>query len=157
MQDAFVSESQRDAVERAYRQDADRLWRAVLMYAGDAEVASDAVAEAFAQALRRGGELRAPERWVWRAAFRIARGELARRRALAPLKDEPVEISDASPVLELALSRLSPRQRGAVVLHYYGGYPLAEVASILGSTTGAVAVHLHRARRRLYDLLTEEE
>ena len=126
------------------------------MYAGDPEVASDAVAEAFAQVLRRGREVQAPERWVWRAAFRIARGELARRRKLGPLEDQPVEISDASVLLASALRRLSPRQRGAVVLHYYGGYPLAEVASILGSTTAAVSVHLHRARRRLHDLLTEE-
>ena len=127
------------------------------MYARDREIANDAVAEAFAQALRRGPALRTPEGWVWRAAFRIARGELARRRRGVPLADEPVEISDASTVLAVALGALSPRQRGAVILHYYAGYPLAEVASILGSTTGAVAVHLHRARRRLRDLLTEEE
>jgi hypothetical protein len=40
------------------------MWRALLVFAGDAEVASDAVAEAFAQALRRGGEIRDPKRWV---------------------------------------------------------------------------------------------
>jgi RNA polymerase sigma-70 factor, ECF subfamily len=147
----------RDAIDRVYRSEGPRLWRAVLMYARDREIANDAVAEAFAQALRRGPELRSPERWVWRAAFRIAGGELARRSRLAPLEDEPIEFSEASPVLAMALRRLSPRQRGAVVLHYYAGYPLSDVARILGSTTGAVAVHLHRARRRLRDLLTEEE
>ena len=42
-------------------------------------MADDAVAEAFAQALRRRSEIREPGRWVWRAAFRIARGELKRR------------------------------------------------------------------------------
>jgi RNA polymerase sigma-70 factor (ECF subfamily) len=146
----------RDAIERVYRDEGPRLWRAVLMYARDREIANDAVAEAFAQALRRGSALRTPERWVWRAAFRIARGELARRRRSVQIEDEPVEISEASPLLAVALRRLSPRQRGAVVLHYYRGYPLAEVASILGSTSGAVAVHLHRARRRLRDLLSEE-
>src|SRR2546430_12508817 len=41
--------------------------------------ASDAMAEAFAQALARGNELRSPQRWVWRAAFRIAAGELKAR------------------------------------------------------------------------------
>jgi len=50
-------------VERLYREQGDRLWRAVLAFAGDPEVASDAVAETFAQALRRGDAVRDPERW----------------------------------------------------------------------------------------------
>src|SRR5919106_1682169 len=68
------------SLERVYREHGARLWRAVLMYSGDREVASDAVAEAFAQALHRGSEIRAGERWVWRAAFRIAAGQLKLRR-----------------------------------------------------------------------------
>ncbi len=51
-----------DAVrlERVYEEEGARLWRAVYLYAADREVASDAVAEAFAQALRRGNDLRSP-------------------------------------------------------------------------------------------------
>jgi hypothetical protein len=37
-------------VEAVYRQDGDRLWRSVYAFAGNEEVASAAVAEAFAQA-----------------------------------------------------------------------------------------------------------
>jgi DNA-directed RNA polymerase specialized sigma24 family protein len=36
-------------IERLYREGGDRMWRAVLAFAGDPEIASDAVAEAFAQ------------------------------------------------------------------------------------------------------------
>jgi len=36
-------------VERLYREQGDRIWRALLGYAGDREIASDAEAEAFAQ------------------------------------------------------------------------------------------------------------
>ena len=52
-----------DAVrlKRVYEEEGARLWRAVYLYAADREVASDAVAEAFAQALRRGDDLRSPE------------------------------------------------------------------------------------------------
>jgi DNA-directed RNA polymerase specialized sigma24 family protein len=51
-----------DAVRlgRVYEEEGARLWRAVYLYAADREVASDAVAEAFAQALHRGGDLRSP-------------------------------------------------------------------------------------------------
>ena len=42
-------------LEHVYREHADRLWRAVFLASGDRDVADDAVAEAFAQALRGAG------------------------------------------------------------------------------------------------------
>ena len=148
-------------LERLYRERGDRLWRAVLAYAGDPEVASDAVAEAFAQALRRGTALRDPEAWVWRAAFRIAAGELADRRrrgaelpagaGAAYLVPEPADD------LVRALRALSPKQRASLVLHHYAGYPVREVATILGSTSAAVRVHLSQGRKRLRALLATTE
>jgi DNA-directed RNA polymerase specialized sigma24 family protein len=50
----------RQSVELLFRDDADRMWRAVLAFAGDPDIASESVAEAFAQALRRGSALRDP-------------------------------------------------------------------------------------------------
>ena len=50
----------RQSVEALYRDDADRLWRAVCAFAGDPDIASEAVAEAYAQALRRGPAVRDP-------------------------------------------------------------------------------------------------
>jgi RNA polymerase sigma factor (sigma-70 family) len=117
-------------------------------------VASDAVAEAFAQALRRGDQVRDVERWVWRASFKIARGELARRRRDAgTFADVPVELPEDTVDLMRALAGLSPKQRGAAVLRLYAGYSAKETARILGSTAGAVGMHLDRARRRLRDEL----
>src|SRR2546428_10332706 len=65
-------------VEAVYRQDGDRLWRALYAYAGNEDVASDAVAEAFAQVLRRGPAIRDVRGWVWRPAFPLAAGGLKR-------------------------------------------------------------------------------
>jgi RNA polymerase sigma-70 factor (ECF subfamily) len=143
-------------LERVYREHGDRLWRAVLAFAGDPEVASDAVAEAFAQALRRGDEIREPDRWVWRAAFRIARGELKARRDRGqsfPLREERYGMDTETVELIEALRRLPTKQRASVVLHHGGGYPIREVALIIGSTPAAVRVHLSRGRRRLRDLM----
>lgn len=143
-------------LERVYREHGDRLWRAVLAFAGDPEVASDAVAEAFAQALRRGDQIREPDRWVWRAAFRIARGELKGRRdrdRSFPLREERYGMDTETVELIEALRRLPPKQRASVVLHHGAGYPVREVAAIIGSTPAAVRVHLSRGRRRLRDLL----
>jgi RNA polymerase sigma-70 factor (ECF subfamily) len=155
--EAVVTEEAGGGLEALYRRDGGRLWRAVLMYAGDREVASDAVAEAFAQALRRGEAIREPRPWVWRAAFRIARGELKRRRRPALRADDSYEQSDLPLILREALARLSPKQRASVVLHHYAGYPVRDVARIIGSTSSAVGVHLHRARERLRRLLEDND
>jgi len=139
-------------LERLYRERGDRLWRAVLGYSGDPEVASDAVSEAFAQVLRRGEAVRDPEAWVWRAAFRIAAGELADRRRRSThgdVAEGSYELPEPADELLRALSRLSPKQRACVVLHHYAGYPVKEIATIVGSTQAAVRVHLSQGRKRL--------
>ena len=146
------------AIERLYREQGDRMWRAVLAFAGDPDVASDAVAEAFAQALRRGDAVRDPARWIWRSAFRIAAGVLKERGRIGPEEDVGLSYEMDPPARELveALRQLSPRQRSAVVLHHAAGYPVREVAAILGSTSAAVKVHLKRGRDRLRKSLSEE-
>jgi RNA polymerase sigma-70 factor (ECF subfamily) len=143
-------------VERLYREQGKRFWWALLGYSGDPEVASDAVAEVFAQLLRRRDAVRAPANWVWRAAFRIATAELGRRSDVRPTGvEESYEMDEPSEVLA-ALRRLSPRQRAAVLLHHHAGYSLKEIASILGSSPATVGVHLTRGRRRLREILETE-
>jgi RNA polymerase sigma-70 factor (ECF subfamily) len=145
-------------LEDVYKEHGAKLWRALFIYAGDPVVASDAVAEAFAQALRRGDELRSPERWIWRSAFRIAAGQLARRRRETELVlDAGYEVPEETTELLLALPRLTPKQRVAIVLHYYCDCSLQEVAKITGSTPSAVGVRLHRGRKRLRKLLGDDD
>ena len=147
-----------ERLERLYRGQGARMWHAVLAFAGDPEVASDAVAEAFAQALRRGDEIRDAERWIWRTVFRVAAGELKTRSRFVPMTiARTYEVEEPARELVAALSRLSERQRAAVVLHHAAGYPIREVAAIVGSTPAAVKVHLMRARRRLRELLKEND
>ena len=148
----------RVGLERLYRQDGDRLWRAVFAWSGDAGVADDAVAEAFAQALARGNALHQPLGWIWRVAFRTAAGELKdrRRREGSSPEGPPAQMPESTADLMAALRRLSPNQRGAILLHHYGGHPVKDVARILGSTAPAVRVHLSTGRKRLRALLRED-
>lgn len=147
-----------DRLERVYREQGDRLWRAVLLASGNREVADDAVAEAFAQALRRGIALRDPAAWVWRVAFRVAAGELKERGRMQTFEEEPLA-GLPEPFVDLwrALARLPLKQRASVVLADYAGWSHREIAKALGSTVSAVGVHVHRARRRLRDLLEDDD
>jgi RNA polymerase sigma-70 factor (ECF subfamily) len=150
-------------IEALYRDQGMRLWRALVLTTASPDVADDAVAEAFAQALRRGGQVRDPAAWVWRAAFNIAAGEMKERRKVVPL-DVGVEVAavlpDVSPerLMDLirALARLTHRQRVAVVLADYAGWSHREIALVLGSSVATVGVHVHRARGRLQDMLLED-
>jgi RNA polymerase sigma-70 factor, ECF subfamily len=142
----------RHDIEQVYREQGDRLYYAVLGYSGDAEVARDAVAEAFARAIASGASIREPVPWVWRVAFRIASTEMKRRSKLAPPSDTE-QMAPEPPELFAALSELSERQRASIILHYYAGYSLDEVAAILGTRKGTIGTHLHRGRARLMELL----
>src|SRR3954452_10899050 len=94
MDHAIAAIGPRDSVEAVYRADAERLWRAVYAFAGDAEIASDAVAEAYAQVLHRGAAVRDPAAWTWRTAFRISAGALKRRAPSEPVRAAPDEHLD---------------------------------------------------------------
>jgi len=101
--------------------------------------------------------VRSPARWIWRAAFRIAAGELKERRTQgSPLPIDPPAVPQPTGELLSTLRLLPPRQRAALVLHYYAGYKAREIADILGSTAATVRVHLSQGRRRLRRLLEED-
>ena len=144
-----------EGVEAVYRADAERLWRAVYAFASDAEIASDAVAEAFAQVLNRGAAVRDPAAWTWRTAFRISAGALKARRAGATVATTPLEHVDqyGDPDLLAALQRLPDAQRAAVILFYYADLPIRDIAARLGSNSLAVRANLSRGRARLRQLL----
>jgi RNA polymerase sigma-70 factor (ECF subfamily) len=154
--------ARRADLEASYREAGADLWRSVYAYTGGIrEIADDAVAEAFAQAGRRMHEIRDLRAWICRAAFRIAAGELQRRRAANDGFDSllPAPISAEEPVRDLIdlLRTLSPNQRGALILRDLYGYPSKEAGRILGVSEVAIRVHLHAARRRLRGLLEEVE
>lgn len=148
-----------DRVEVVFRAVHARLWRSLLLSTGDPELASDAVAEAFAQALRRGPEIDDVEAWVWRAAFRIARGLAAvrsRSTELGSLDSSALPTGSLSEFLGL-LSDLSPHQRECVALRYVGGYTSSEIGELLGMNASTVRVHLNRAHTALRERLREAE
>ena len=55
-----------------------------------------------------------------------------------------------------AVAALPTQQRACTVLHYFEGLTDAEIAAVLGVSTGSVKTHLHRARAALAAALEEE-
>ena len=140
-----------DRVERLYREQGRRLWAAVLAYTRDRDVADDAVAEAFAQLLRRerrgarsagmGVDHRLPDRRR-RAVQRRPSGNDAIPEVVHLDEFVDTEILDA-------VTQLPERQRAAILLFYYADRPVREAAQMLGMSSSTFRVHLTRARRHL--------
>ena len=156
--DAAVGERSA-AIERVYRDHSHRLWRALLGYCGDPEIASEALSEAFAQLLarRHADELRSPSDWVWTSAFRIATGLLKRRPDPPVVARADAELPEPVTDLVRALVQLPDRQRVAIVMHDYADRPVDEIAQVLHVSAATVYVHLSRARRRLRQLLEDRD
>jgi RNA polymerase sigma-70 factor (ECF subfamily) len=135
-----------------------RLDRAARLILRDPELARDAVQEALIRAWRDLPGLRDPERfdaWLHRltvnACLDLAR---RRRRRVIEVELDPIDgpaVNDVSGVLadrevvDAAMRRLDERSRAIVVLHYFLGMPLTDVAATLGVPIGTVKSRLHRA------------
>ena len=136
--------------------------RTVFLILHDRGRAEDVTQEAFIELLvrwRKVSRYDRPEAWVRRVAVRRAIRVLRRERRRAVLEREATpdpgpDVPDVD--LAEAVRKLPVMQRSAIALFYFEDRPVSEIAFILGISEGAVKVHLHRARRRLAELLGEE-
>lgn len=154
-----VEEAKIDDYEELFRHARAGLWRTLYGFTGGrADLAEEAMAEAFARAIEHAGSIRDPLPWIYRTAFRIAASELKRERQRGfEVETVPSEGRNDLEELMQALRQLSPNQRAAVILHYEADLSTEEVARRLGVSPGTVRVHLHRGRKRLRTLLGTEE
>jgi RNA polymerase sigma-70 factor, ECF subfamily len=144
--------------DELYARVGPRLWRAVLAYTGgNRDLTDDIVAEAFARTLKRIGEVRAPEAYLFRVAFRLAAGELRRSPTTDAVPERAVWDEPGLADLFDALRRLSPGQRAALFLRYQADLPVEEVARLMGTSSGVVRIHLLRGRRKLAAMLGGED
>lgn len=100
-----------------------------------------------------------PEAWVRQVAIRSAIRLAQRSRVLSTVGQvDDTGRWDQLPDVDLARSvaALPPRQRAVVALFYLEDRPVDEVAHVLGVSTSTVKQHLHRARARLAELLSEQ-
>jgi DNA-directed RNA polymerase specialized sigma24 family protein len=154
-----------EAVRDTYVEVRAPMWRSLVAWSGSPDVADEAVAEAFAQLLRRGPEVRDPKAWAWRAAYKLAAGDLQRRRRREGPGDDVLDLlpgavdrlPDDALDLVRALAVLSDQQRECIALVDVAGHTAPSAAAVLGTSAATVRVQLMRARRRLRALLAEHD
>jgi RNA polymerase sigma factor (sigma-70 family) len=142
------------------------LVRTVTLVLHDRARAEEIAQDAFVQLLGRWSKVcryDAPGAWVRRVAIRLAVRDASRERRLAQLRPRLRSVDEApalNPSMDVdlmaAIKSLPPRQRSVIVLFYYEDRPMEDIARILDCSPSTGWVHLHRARKRLGALLTEE-
>lgn len=144
-----------------YSQEHTRILAALVLVAGDLELARDAVDEAFCRALARWGQvgqLASPTGWVYTVALNVHRRTMRRvaleHRLLARLV-RPAEVPPPAGEAWQLVGDLPLRQRTMVVLRHVAALREHEIAEILGVTRGTVSRTLRAAHDRLGDLLDE--
>ena len=165
----LASRGDRDAFAALASASVDRLFAIARRILQDHERAQDAVQSALMGAWRGLPSLRDPARFQqWlnkllvRACYEEARKERAYRQTVRVVPMEPAE-SDQSgwladrDQLERAFRRLNVEQRSVVVLHFYSGLTLNEVAEILGIPEGTARSRLHYALRIMRGAIEADE
>ena len=160
---------QRRLVEQAQQGDHDafaelvhavvgRLDTAARLILRDGELAHDAVQDGLIRAWRDLRSLRDPERfdaWVYRLTVNACLDQARRRRRrpieveltplYAPRVPDPAIAASDRALVDGVLRRLDEDARAIVVLHYFLGQPLTEVAATLAIPVGTVKSRLHHA------------
>jgi RNA polymerase sigma factor (sigma-70 family) len=161
--DQPLSSASAESFEGFYRAQADRVYRALTLTVGDAELARDATAEAMARAYARWSQVSRvdnPGGWVYRVGLNWATSWWRRRRREHRLPADldpavmPADI-DAATALA-ALRRLDTRSRAVVVCRVLLDMSTAQTAAALDIAEGTVKSRLARALATLRASLTEE-
>jgi RNA polymerase sigma-70 factor (ECF subfamily) len=166
------AEGNAEAFGTLFTRHKDRLWAVALRVTCDPDDAADALQEAMISAFRRAGDFRgesAVTTWLHRIVVNAALDLLRRRSSHSvgwsgdpddlPVT-EPWQATDSTSVTEsrldvdAAMRTLPPPQRAALVLVDMLGYPVAEVAVILGVSEGTVKSRCARGRARLLPYLS---
>jgi RNA polymerase sigma-70 factor, ECF subfamily len=151
-----------------------RIFSLCYRFLGDAAEAEEMTQETFLRAYlhrRRHDPTRPVRTWLMAIAAHGCIDRLRRRRLTwlsleavqrwehpalahpAPGPEAVVLKAERRQAVQRLLARLAPADRSVVVMHYWGDLSYAEIAATLGATVSGVKSRLHRARRRLAELL----
>ncbi|MCL2640762.1 MAG: sigma-70 family RNA polymerase sigma factor [Phycisphaerales bacterium] len=126
----------------------------------DHHAAEDVVQDVFVKAYERLGEWRggALGAWLVVMARRAAIDQVRRGRRMVsevPEMTAPM-VEDAAEVLA-AVGRLGEQEQQVILLRYFSGMSVAEIAGVLGCPVGTVTKRLSRAIVRLRDYLRVDQ
>ena len=153
--------------EELYTRYASDVRRVSYFYLGDRQQAEDVTQDVFVRLLTHAPDLEPGKekawllkvalnrcRDLWRAAWvkRVVLGSPAME--LTPAPDQMEDRMERQELLA-AIRRLPADFRDVILLHYYQGYGIAEIAQMLKVPEGTISSRLSRGRKKLEEILKE--
>lgn len=164
-----VSAGDTQAFTELYERHSAALFTFLVRLTGDRRLGEDLLQETFVRLFRSRDSYEATGRFrafLFTIARRLVIDWRRSQRAMGLEHSEALETVEAAENaedtavtrdlverLDAALKRLPASQREIILLSRYAELSAEEIAQIIGSTPGAVRVGLHRALRRLRDLI----
>jgi RNA polymerase sigma-70 factor, ECF subfamily len=157
-----------EGIERVFLAHHERVFRAAYRVTGNASDAEDVLQTVFLRLLRYEHDINGVEdagRYLHRAGVNAALDLVRSRKSASSVPLEGAETSglrdlgrspsqqqddlEQREALRAAVARLHPTAAEMFILRYFEGYDNAEVAKMMDTSEGTVAVTLHRTRARL--------
>ena len=155
--------------EMLYEQYGNDVLRMAHFYLGDRQRAEDVCQDVFVKLYLHADSIEPGKEKAWllrvtvNACRDLWRGAWLKRVVLGaptleiiPAQDDAIEQREEKEELMRAIYKLPAAFREAVLLHYYQGMGIAEIAQMLNLPEGTISSRLSRARKKLEVLLKEE-
>lgn len=149
-------------LEQSILEHTNLLWRVSCGLLRNPQDREDAVQSAIEIAWKKAGGLRDESKlksWLVRVLINECNGILRKKRHEVPMEilPETAEVpSQEALYLKDALEQLPVARRLPLILHYFEGFSIKEVAGILRLPQGTVLSRMQRGRMKLKEILSEE-
>jgi RNA polymerase sigma-70 factor (ECF subfamily) len=158
-------------VERLMKDYGNDVLRMAFMYLKDYHLAEDVFQEVFIKVFHKYNSFRmdsSEKTWLMRITINQCKDLLRKNwmnkvrpieeHELVNMKDEGEDFLDKVDNYALfeSILTLDEKYKDVIILYYYQGYAISEIADLLETTTGTVSSLLSRARSKLKELLIHE-
>jgi RNA polymerase sigma-70 factor (ECF subfamily) len=173
---ARVADGDSRALDVLYDRYSRVVYGVALRILGEADLAEEVVQETFWRVWRRAGTFRSGRglvaAWLFGIAHNLSVDELRRQRSrprpvydteetpvLRELEDSRMDVAagaleqERGRLIGAALQEITPEQREAIELAYFGGLSQSEIAERLNSPIGTVKTRIRLGLRKLRDIL----
>lgn len=154
-----------DAAEELFRGVYPKLAGWVRRLVDDDDTAHEIASEAFVRLLARWTKVESPQSYLYMIATNLIRDHWRKtereRRAIRSITAgsalDPVAYPTQDVDVRDLIASLPPRLRDPFLLHYYGGFGVREVATLLHRPEGTIKADLFAARAKLKTALGERD
>jgi len=168
----MASRKMEKVIERLIDEYGNEILRIAYVYLKDQQLAEDAFQEVFLKVYMNYNSFRkesSEKTWIIRITINVCKDMLKSSyhqrvqatddEVLTQIHSEDEDFLERLSNKELfeTILKLDPKYKDVIILYYYQGFKIKEMASLLDTTTGQVSSLLARARENLKQLLGEEE